>query len=305
MSARLKQPVPAEGLAKQLGLDLIGPSRELREICSLDSLVEDGLSFVLRSRRPAPQAIGTVFAPAAVAVPGLSVIRSPNPRLDFIRAQHLMAAAPGFVEDASLPQVHPSVQVGPNSVIENGVRIGEGTRIGSCVVIKSGTRIGRYCDIKSGAVIGEAGFGFERDENHRPLRMIHLGGVRIGDHVEIGSLTTVARGALGDTVLEDHVKVDDHSHIAHNCHIGEATIITACVEISGSVIVGKNAWLAPNCCIVQKVRLGDNCFIGIGSVVSRSVEPGEKVFGNPARRLAAPAPPAAKTASSAPGNGSR
>jgi UDP-3-O-[3-hydroxymyristoyl] glucosamine N-acyltransferase len=260
----------------------------------LDSLVEDGLSFVMKSRSPAPRAAGTVFAPADLATTALAVIRSPNPRLDFIRAQHLMEAAPGFVEDPTPAQLHPSVRVGPNSVIENGVSIGEGTKIGSCVVIKSGTRIGRFCDIKSGAVIGEAGFGFERDENNRPVRMIHLGGVRIGDHVDIGNLTTVARGALGETIVEDYVKIDDHCHIAHNCHIGEGTIITACVEISGSVTVGKNAWLAPNCCVVQKIRLGDNCFIGIGAVVSRSVDPGDKVFGNPARRLTAPHRPLVK-----------
>lgn len=285
MTTKFKAPIESEQIARELGLRLAGPSRRIVEICPLEALAVDGLSFILNGRAAPAPSLGTVVATEAAAAAGLSVIVSQSPRLDFIRAQYLIEEWPGFVEDASPPKIHHTVRVGRNTVIENGVEIGEGTRIGSCVVIQSGTRIGRHCVIKSGAVIGEPGFGFERDENRRPLKMLHLGGVRVGDHVEIGALCTVVRGALGDTVLEDYVKLDDHVHVAHNCHIGEGAMLTACVELSGSVKVGKNVWLAPNCSVVQKVTLGDDCFIGIGSVVARAVEPGTKVFGNPAKRL--------------------
>lgn len=285
MSLELTRPVRAAELCRDLGLALIGRDRELRRLCGLDVLADGGLSFILKDRLPPEGAAGTVFAGAAHATGSLAVIGSEKPRLDFIRAQYRLQASPGFVRNEAPPSVHPTVRVGSNTVIEPGVSVGEGTVIGSCVVLKAGTRIGRFCEIKSGAVIGEPGFGFERDENNRPLKMIHMGGVSIGDHVEVGSLTTVVRGALGDTVLEDYVKLDDHVHIAHNCRVGEGAMITACAELSGSVRVGKNAWLAPNCTVMQKVVLGDGCFIGLGAVVARDVEPGAKMFGNPAKKI--------------------
>lgn len=284
MGKSLLRPVAASQLGKALGLTLLGRDLEIRELCGLDALSVHGLSF-LRDRRPAEGARGTVFSADAPETDGVSVLRTDTPRLSFIQAQHLLQSSPGFDEDSAPPQIHPTARIGEHAVVEAGVIIGEGTRVGSLAVIKSGTRIGRHCDIQSGAIIGESGFGFERDGANRPLRMIHVGGVVIGDHVEIGSLTTVCRGALGDTVLEDHVKIDDHCHISHNCRIGEGAIITACVEISGSVRIGRDAWLAPGCALVQKITVGPEAFIGIGAVVTRSIAPGERVFGNPARPL--------------------
>jgi UDP-3-O-[3-hydroxymyristoyl] glucosamine N-acyltransferase len=286
MGASLLRPVRASHLGRELGLELLGPDREIREVCGLDALSGHGLSF-LRDRSPGAGCSGTVFAAEAPRTPSLTVLRSERPRLAFIRAQYLLQASPGFAVDASPAVIHPTAVVGLHAVVEPGVTVGEGTRIGSHAVIRAGTRIGRRCDIKAGAVIGEAGFGFERDERNRPLRMLHLGGVRIGDHVEIGSLTTVCRGALGDTVLEDHVKIDDHCHISHNCRVGEGAMITACVEISGSVRIGRNAWLAPGCSLVQKITVGDDAFIGIGAVVTRNVAAKARVYGNPARPLPA------------------
>jgi len=286
MSKGLLQPVRASHLSRRLGLELLGPDREIRELCGLDALSGHGLSFA-RGRSLAPGACGTVFAAEPPAHDALTVLLAEKPRLAFIRAQHLLNEAPGYAEDATPPDIHPTARIERHAVVENGVRIGEGTRIGSMAVIKSGTRIGRFCEIKSGAIIGESGFGPERDADNRPMMMIHFGGVVIGDHVHVGSLSTVSRGALGDTVISDHVKIDDHCHISHNCVIGEGAMITACVEISGSVRVGRDAWLAPGCSLVQKISVGDEAFIGIGSVVTRNVGPKARVFGNPAKKLPA------------------
>lgn len=284
MGMYLRRPVRASHLSRALGLELLGEDREIRELCGLEALSGHGLSFS-RDRRPGASCSGTVFASEPPESGSLTVLRSDKPRLEFIRAQHMLQESPGFEEDASPPDIHPSARIGAHAVIESGVTIGEGTRVGGLSVIKSGTRIGRHCDIKSGAVIGEAGFGFERDGANRPLRMIHIGRVVIGDHVEIGSLTTVCRGALGDTVLEDHVKIDDHCHISHNCRIGEGAMITAGVAISGSVTIGRDAWLSPGCALVQKISVGAGAFVGIGSVVTRSVPAGARVFGSPARPI--------------------
>ena len=286
MTTTLKQPIKAGWLCHNLGLPLIGPDREIRKISALDSLAEDSLSFVLPGKKIEHVHAGTVFGLQALGGNGVSVIGSEDPRFDFIRAQYVLANDPGFERPTAQPQVHPSVRIGAGAVIEPGVVIGEGTLIGANAVIRSGSRIGRFCEIKSGAVIGDSGFGFERDVRNRPLRMIHLGGVRIGDYVEVGALTTVVQGALGDTVLEDYVKINDHAHIAHNCHIGEATIIGGGAYLSGSIRVGRNCWISPNCSIRQKLTIGEEAIVGIGAVVVHDVPPRAMVYGNPARKAA-------------------
>ena len=285
MATALKHPVSAFWLCREMGLELIGQDRVIRSICTLDSLEEGGLSFVLPGRRLGEARRGTVFALKDVAGGGeLSVIGSPDPRLDFIRAQYLLGKAPGLARPSAPPQIHPTATVAPGAVIENGVAIGAGSVVGPNAVVRAGAQIGRHCEIKSGAVICDTGFGFERDAHNRPIRMVHMGGVRIGDHVEIGALATVVQGALADTVIEDHVKVNDHVHIAHNCCIGEGTIIGGGAYLSGSIRVGRNCWISPNCSIRQKLTIGDEAIVGIGAVVVHDVEPRSTVYGNPARK---------------------
>lgn len=287
MATQLRQAVSAGWLCEQIGLELIGPDRDIRSICALDSLAEGGLSFVLPGKPIGRVSGGTVIARKELGGNGVSVIGSPDPRFDFIRAQYLLEKTPGFERASAPPQIHPSARIAPGAVIENGVTIGEGTVIGPNAVVRSGARIGRYCEIKSGAVICDTGFGFERDAQNRPLRMVHLGGVRIGDHVEVGALTTVVQGALADTVIEDYVKINDHVHIAHNCRIGEGTIIGGSAYLSGSIRVGKHCWISPNCSIRQKLVIGEEAIVGIGAVVVRDVEPRSTVYGNPAKPAAA------------------
>jgi UDP-3-O-[3-hydroxymyristoyl] glucosamine N-acyltransferase len=103
--------------------------------------------------------------------------------------------------------------------------------------------------------------------------------VRIGDFVEIGAKCTVARGTITDTIVGDHVKTDDHVHIAHNCVIGARSILTACAELSGRVTVGERCWLGPNCSIMDGVRIGDGATVGLGAVVVEDVPAGRKVMG--------------------------
>jgi UDP-3-O-[3-hydroxymyristoyl] glucosamine N-acyltransferase len=90
---------------------------------------------------------------------------------------------------------------------------------------------------------------------------------------------------LQDTVIGNHVKIDDHVHIAHNCVISDNVIITACAELSGGVEVGRGAWIAPNCAVLQKTRIGDDAFVGIGAAVIQDVKASARVFGYPAKLL--------------------
>lgn len=285
MIAPLAVPVRASWLSARLGLELLGGDREIHGVCGLDALDEHRLSFALPPRRADGAPGGTLLGLPELAGGAASVIASPKPRLDFIRAQHLLQETPGFARAGARTAVHPTAVVEPGAFLEEGVSVGEGSVIQAGAVLRRGTRVGRFCEVQSGAVLGGCGFGFERDEAGRPWRMLHLGGVVLGDRVEIGALATVARGALGDTVLGDDVKVDAHAHIAHNCSVGRGTIITACAELSGSVRVGERCWIAPNAAVRQKLRIGDGAFIGIGAVVLHDVAGGAKVFGNPAQAL--------------------
>lgn len=210
---------------------------------------------------------------------------SDNTRLDFIRILSILESTIGFATYDFPSEIHPSAKIGQNVVIEDGCKITEGVIIEHNVVIHSGTRIGKNSRIRSCSSIGGDGFGFERLEDGRPLRFPHLGGVVIGENVEIGSCTAVACGTLSDTVIDDYVKIDNLVHIAHNCLIKKGAFIIACAEISGGVVVGENAWIAPNSCTHQKITIGDNAIVGLGAVVTKNVASNTVIAGNPAKPL--------------------
>lgn len=184
-----------------------------------------------------------------------------------------------------------NVHIDSTAVVEPGVTIAHDCVIGPRAYIMTGVRLGPHVRIGEGsvirenAVIGGWGFGFAISAGKRTIRIPHVGGVVIGNNVEIGALTTVCSGTIDPTVVEDHVVTDDHVHIGHNCRIQSNVVITACAEISGSVGIGQGAWLAPNCSIIDRVTLGDNVVVGIGAVVTKSFESNCRIGGHPARRL--------------------
>jgi UDP-3-O-[3-hydroxymyristoyl] glucosamine N-acyltransferase len=211
-----------------------------------------------------------------------------NPRLCFAK---LLAK---YDEKQIEFKIHPTVIVGKNCkigkvsispyvVIGNNVRIGNGTIIFPSVVISDDVIIGKNVVIKSNTTIGQSGFGFEFDKNHNPVFIPHIGRVIIGDNVEIGANNTVVRAKMDNTVISDFVKTDDHVHIAHNVKIGKRTMITACSEISGSVTIGFDCWLGPNCSIMNQITIGNNVLVGLGAVVTKSVPDNVVVAGNPAK----------------------
>jgi len=285
VSTQLVCDIRASQIARELGLPLVGEDAPVIGVCPLSSLNDQRLTFSKAGRIPPTDKQVTVIGSPELATPNVSVLTSQNPRLDFVRALDFLDTEVGFYKEGEPAQVHPTARVGAQCVVGTDVEIGSGTILGDNVLIHDETIIGNDCVIKSGAIIGQAGFGFERDAEGRPIRMVHLGRVRIGDHVEIGSLTTVCRGALADTVVGAYSKIDDHVHVAHNCTIRENVIITAGVVLSGSVEVGRAAWIAPGSCVRNKVKIGPEAFIGIGSIVCHDVEPQSKVFGNPASRI--------------------
>lgn len=194
------------------------------------------------------------------------------------------------------PGIHSTAIIDKDAVIANSASIGAYTVIGKAVIgggtiispfvrIYDNVTIGEGCFIKEGAVIGGAGFGFERDEDGNRFRFPQIGGVRIGNHVDVGANTCIDRGALSDTILEDYAKVDNLCHIAHNAHIGKNAVVVACAEVSGSCSIGEETWVGPNACIRDQRNVGSNTLIGMGSVVAKHIGDNEVWAGNPAKLM--------------------
>ncbi len=183
-----------------------------------------------------------------------------------------------------------NVILGKDTIIEPYVFIDHNVIIGDKCIIKSGSRImknviiGNDVVICDNSVIGGQGFGVERD-GEKTIRIPHIGGVIIGNNVEVGALNTIASGTIYPTIIEDYVKTSDQVHIAHNCKIKKSTLIAGCVNISGSTVIGEKSWIGPNSTIRNKLYIGNNSFIGMGAVVVKNVDDGFTVIGNPAKPI--------------------
>ncbi len=166
--------------------------------------------------------------------------------------------------------IGPGVQLGPGCVVGEGVEIGAEGRIGARVVLCAGTTVGPRVRIHPGAVIGADGFGIA-EEDDRWVKVPQLGRVRIGADVEIGANTTIDRGALEDTVIEDGVKLDNQIQIAHNVLVGAHTAIAGCVGVSGSVRIGRRCRIGGGAGIAGHVEIADDVVITGMSLVTKSI----------------------------------
>jgi UDP-3-O-[3-hydroxymyristoyl] glucosamine N-acyltransferase len=195
--------------------------------------------------------------------------------------------APGAVVHPSA-QVDPTASIGPLAVIDEGAWIGPGVHIGaSCTVgrqvrigeasrlcagvrIYHGCRIGARCLLHSGCVIGADGFGFAPFRG-RWVKIPQTGAVLIGDDVEVGAGTTIDRGAMGDTVIEEGVKIDNQVQIGHNCRIGAHTAIAGCVGIAGSTTIGRRCQLGGASMFQGHITIADDCVIAGATAITRDI----------------------------------
>jgi UDP-3-O-[3-hydroxymyristoyl] glucosamine N-acyltransferase len=167
-------------------------------------------------------------------------------------------------------------------MIGEGVEIGEDSRLVARVTLCAGTRVGQRALLHPGCVIGREGFGFARDGD-RWVRIPQIGRAILGDDVEIGANTTVDRGAIGDTVIHDGVKLDNQIQIGHNVEIGENTAMAANVGISGSTRIGKNCTIAGAVGMAGHLEIGDQVhFTGMAMVTRSFTIPGVYSSGIPA-----------------------
>ncbi len=291
-------------LAERLGATLRGaPETIVRGLASLQDAGPDQLSFLANAqyrKHLAGSRAAAVLLNAADAegYAGAALIVG-NPYLAYAQLSHLFDRKPRVAAGvhptavvAADAQVDASASIGAYALIESGAQIAAGVTVGAhCVVGARSTigeggwlaprvtlyhdvRIGKRVVIQSGAVIGGEGFGFANEKGVWQ-KIAQIGGVTIGDDVEIGANTTIDRGALADTLIGNGVKLDNQIMIAHNVQVGDNTAMAGCVGISGSTKIGKNCMIAGGVGMVGHIEVCDGVFVTGMTMVTRSItEPG-------------------------------
>ena len=180
---------------------------------------------------------------------------------------------PSAVVDATAV-IDRSATIGPLCVVERGAHIGADTVLRSRVTVGEDCRIGARCLLHPGVVIGADGFGFAPHQGAWE-KIEQLGAVRIGDDVEIGANTCIDRGALGDTVIEDGVKLDNLVQIGHNVRVGRHTAMAGCAGVAGSAPIGAHCTVGGGAIVLGHLTLADGVNVSAASVVTRSIhQPG-------------------------------
>jgi UDP-3-O-[3-hydroxymyristoyl] glucosamine N-acyltransferase len=167
--------------------------------------------------------------------------------------------------------------MGPGCVIGEQSVLGSDCMLHARVTIYHNVEIGNRVILHSGAVLGADGFGFAPDPSERGawVKIAQLGGVRIGDDVEIGANTTVDRGALDDTIIGNGVKLDNQIMIAHNVRIGDHTAMAACVGVAGSTVIGERCTVGGAAMLSGHITLGNDVHVSGGTAITSNIsEPG-------------------------------
>ena len=300
----------ASELAQRFGLELRGEDRAVHGVGTLSSATAEQLSFLANPRyrgQLGDTAAGVVVlhADEADARTGTALLAR-DPYVAFAKIAALFERKPvrtagihpTAVVDASA-QVDPAAHVGPHVSIGARSRIGAGASIGPGCVIGDDCEVGEGCELVArvtlvtrvrlgrrvlvhpGAVLGADGFGIAMDRGHW-IKVPQLGGVLVGDDCEIGANTTIDRGALGDTVLEEDVRLDNQIQVGHNVRIGAHTAMAGCSAVAGSASIGRHCLVGGGAGILGHLEVCDRVVITAMSLVTHSIrEPGEYSSGTP------------------------
>jgi UDP-3-O-[3-hydroxymyristoyl] glucosamine N-acyltransferase len=210
------------------------------------------------------------FDPRKAAPPGLHASACIDPAAQIGRDVHVGANAvigPGCV-------IADGCSIGPGCVLLADCHLGDSTRLVANVTLCEGVRIGRRTIIHPGAVIGSDGFGLAFDKDHW-VKIPQLGTVRIGDDCEIGANTCIDRGAIGDTIIEDDVRLDNQIQIGHNVYVGAHTAMAGMVGISGSTRIGQYCMFGGSSGTVGHIQIADRTTVQGLSMITKSIkEPG-------------------------------
>lgn len=287
-------------LAARFGCELKGdPAKTVVRVATLNGAGSDAISFLANAAyRPllADTAAGAVILrPEDIAHCPVDALIDVDPYLTYARIAALLhpapAPAPGVDERAAIAasatlaescsvaahasigercRIGERVLIGAGCVVGDDVSIGDDSRLLPNSTVMHGVQIGARCILHPGAVVGADGFGNARSDDGW-VKVPQLGSVRIGDDVEIGANTTIDRGAIDDTVIENGVRLDNLVMIAHNVRIGEHTAIASQSGISGSTTVGRRCMLAGQTGIVGHVTICDDVVIGGATMVTKDI----------------------------------
>ena len=236
-----------------------------------------GTSLVARDPYAAFARISALFERLPVRDPGIHPSAAIDPSAEVSPHAHIGA----FTSIGARTKIGVGAVVGPGCSIGDDCEIGEGCELQARVTLVARVRLGKRVRILPGAVLGAAGFGLAMDGG-RWINVPQLGGVIVGDDCEIGANTTIDRGALGDTVLEEDVRLDNQIQIGHNCHIGAHTAMAGCVGVAGSTRIGRHCLVAGAAGISGHLVICDKVTISAMTMVTRSItEPGEYSSGLP------------------------
>ena len=300
----------ASELAQRFGLELRGDDRAVHGVGTLATATADQLGFLANPRyrgQLAETGAGVVVLRAddADARAGTALLAR-DPYVAFAKIAALFERKParmaGIHPTAAVDpsaEVEPSAHVGPHVSIGARSRIGAGASIGPGCVIGEDCVIGEGCELVAratlvtrvrlgkrvlvhpGAVLGADGFGIAMDHG-RWIKVPQLGGVVIGDDCEIGANTSIDRGALGDTVLEEDVRLDNQIQVGHNVRIGAHTAMAGCSAVAGSAVIGHHCLVGGGAGILGHLEVCDRVVITAMSLVTHSIrEPGEYSSGTP------------------------
>lgn len=243
-----------------------------------------GTALIARDPYVAYAKIAALFEPVPVAAAGAhaSAVVDPTAVLD------PTASIGPQVCIGARTTIGAGVRIGPGCVVGDDCVIGDGAHLVARVTLVTRVRLGQRVTIHPGAVIGSEGFGLamDRPEGGTPhwINVPQLGGVVVGDDCDIGANTTIDRGALDDTTLEEGVRLDNLIQIGHNVRIGAHTAIAGCVGVAGSTRIGRYCLLAGKVGVAGHLEICDNVVVHAMTMVSASItEPGEYSAGIPAQ----------------------
>ncbi|MBM3391475.1 MAG: UDP-3-O-(3-hydroxymyristoyl)glucosamine N-acyltransferase [Betaproteobacteria bacterium] len=290
-------------IVAHLGGRLVGDATlRIRQVATLEQAAEDRIAFFAnakyRKQLKSTRAGAVILAPTAAQDCARPHIVCDNPYAYFARVVRLLNPAttasagihpsavvlselPATVHVGALAFVDEDVLIGADASIGAGCMLGRGVRIGDDsllyprVTVYAGCIIGRNAILHSGAVVGADGFGMAREADGSWTKIPQIGRVVIGDDVEIGANTTIDRGALGDTVIENGVKIDNQVQIAHNVHVGAHTAMAGCVGVAGSTRIGKRCTFGGGAVVLGHLNIADDVNVSAFTLVSKSItQPG-------------------------------
>ncbi|HZS67551.1 MAG TPA: UDP-3-O-(3-hydroxymyristoyl)glucosamine N-acyltransferase [Burkholderiales bacterium] len=275
-------PLTLGEIVQRLGGRVAGdPQTLVHQVASLEGAAPQHISFFTGSRYraqlAATRAGAVILGPEAERETTLPRIVAQNPYAYFARLSQLfnplVVQAPGVHASAVVAKsakLGARVSIGAGCAIGERVTIGDDSVLYPRVVVYPGCSIGARAIVHGGAVIGADGFGIAEDEG-RWVKIPQIGAVRIGDDVEIGANTTIDRGAIEDTVIEEGVKLDNQIQVGHNVRIGAHTAIAGCTGIAGSADIGRHCTIGGAAIILGHLRIADHVNISAGTLISRSI----------------------------------